>query len=146
VSWEAIGTIADIVGATAVIITLVYLAYQIRLNNKYLLQESQRARSQAARENLAYFAQNAEIWIKDRDGETLTEVEAFRLEMMWLRLLWGYQTSFQHLPRAQLAAQAGLIRRWFHEMPSFRATWKQNCDSYQPDFIGFMCENIVRES
>lgn len=32
-NWDAIGTIGEIIGATAVVVSLVYLATQIRVQN-----------------------------------------------------------------------------------------------------------------
>ena len=39
-NWEAIGAVGEILGALGVIITLVYLATQIRQNNRSLLQSN----------------------------------------------------------------------------------------------------------
>lgn len=46
-NWEALGAIGEIVGATGVIITLVYLAYQIRQNTIQLEQNTKTARAAA---------------------------------------------------------------------------------------------------
>jgi hypothetical protein len=42
-NWEAIGAISEIVGAAAVVVTLAYLALQMRQNTKQLRIESHRA-------------------------------------------------------------------------------------------------------
>lgn len=51
-NWDAISAVGEIVGAAAVVLTLIYLAVQIRQNNKHLAQEAQRARAQSFRENM----------------------------------------------------------------------------------------------
>lgn len=45
-NWEAIGAIADIVGAAAVLATLIYLALQIRQNSRLINQQNEMARAQ----------------------------------------------------------------------------------------------------
>lgn len=45
-NWEAIGAIANIVGATAVLATLIYLALQIRQNSRSINQQNDMARAQ----------------------------------------------------------------------------------------------------
>ena len=42
-NWNAIGAISEIIGTIVVVITLIYLAIQIRQNNKLLLSESRQA-------------------------------------------------------------------------------------------------------
>lgn len=45
-NWEATGAIADIVGATAVLATLIYLALQIRQNSRSINQQNDMAKAQ----------------------------------------------------------------------------------------------------
>jgi hypothetical protein len=47
VNWEAIGAVGEVVGAAGVILTLVYLAYQIRQNTIQLEQNTKTARAAA---------------------------------------------------------------------------------------------------
>ena len=71
-NWEAIGAIGEIVGALGVILTLGYLAYQIRQNTFQLEQSTlaakaaaQNASNEALRENRKALFDNvqmAEIW------------------------------------------------------------------------------------
>ena len=101
-NWEAIGAIGEILGAAGVIVTVGYLAFQIRQNNRHLAHEAQRSRAQAVRDNMRALADNAEVCVKDGGGETLTATEAFRMERLWFGMLWSYQTSFLQLPRHQI--------------------------------------------
>nr|MDJ0879585.1 hypothetical protein [Halieaceae bacterium] len=41
-NWDAIGAIAEVLGAVAVLVTLIYLSLQIRLSNRLAEAESQR--------------------------------------------------------------------------------------------------------
>ncbi len=141
-NWEAIGAIGEILGAAGVILTLGYLAFQIRQNNRHLVHEAQRARSQSVRENWASFADNAEAWVKDQNGETLTAEEAFRMNAHWVKALFGYQTSFMQLPREEIEANLNLFRGVLATGQSLRATWEIYRDTFNPDFIQYMEENV----
>ena len=57
-NWEAIGAIGEIVGAAAVIITLIYLASQVRTARKATLDQNRLTRSAAIREIILSTANN----------------------------------------------------------------------------------------
>ncbi len=144
-NWEAIGAIGEVLGAAGVILTLGYLAFQIRQNNRHLAQEAQRSRSQAIRENMRIMTENAEVCMKDSDGEALTSTESFQLDNIWYGTLWSFQTSFLQLPRHQIAPGATTFRRLFETMPSMATAWEQHRDSFDPNFVRFMEENVINE-
>ena len=77
--------LAEIIGTATVVVSLIYVAVQIRQNNRYSAQEAQRARTQAVRENFKSFGDNADICVKDLNGETLTATEAYRMNALWMR-------------------------------------------------------------
>ena len=136
------GQAINILANTGVIAGIVFLALELRQNNEHLAHEAQRSRAQSFRENMAVMADNAEIYIKDLNGETLTPAEAFRLDRIWMQNLWGYQTSFQQLPRIEIEQGANFFRDGFRTMPSFRMTWENNRDKFQPDFVRYMEDNV----
>ena len=137
--------LAEIIGTAAIVVSLVYVAVQIRQNNRHLAQEAQRARAQSFRENMGRMGDNAESFIKDRNGETLTEIESFRLERVWMQNLWGYQTSFQQLRRDEIGPGANFFRDGLKTMSSLRATWEKNRNSFHPEFVRYMEENVFNE-
>ena len=137
------GQTITILANAGVIAGIAFLGLELQQNNELLVQEAQRSRAEAVRENMGVFADNAKIWVKYRAGEPLTAAEAFRMNVMWLRTLFSYQTTFQQLPREEIVAQANGFRRFFETMPSFRTTWEQNRDTYESDFVRFMEENVT---
>lgn len=141
-NWDAISAVGEIVGAAAVVLTLIYLAVQIRQNNKHLAQEAQRARAQSFRENMGRMADYAAALTKDAGGEQLTEVEAFQLDRIWVQNLWGFQTSFQQLRREEIEFGANWFRDSLETMPSLRAAWEQHRKSFQSEFVEYMDEKI----
>jgi len=71
--------LAEIIGTIAVVVTLIYVGIQIRQSNRHLEEEAQRARAQSFRENMKFFANNAEAMAKDSGGEKLTASEAIAI-------------------------------------------------------------------
>ena len=77
-NWDATGAMAELVGAIGVILSLFYLAYQIRLNSEHIKQNSRFVESSVYQSvndaTLGWLAQitpNAEvaqIWSKIRRG------------------------------------------------------------------------------
>jgi hypothetical protein len=139
-----VANLAEIVGTAAIVVSLVYVAVQIRQNNQHLAQGAQRARAQAVRDNLGTMRELAELVMKDRAGETLTSSEDFQMSLVWMASLFSYQTSFLQLPRSELEGHARWMGRFFESNPSLRDTWKQNRDTFHPDFVRFMEGSVVK--
>ena len=77
-NWEALGAIAELLGAIGVIATLGYLATQIRQNSKLLQLNNTYQTLDASRTNfLTYLAQVdvATLLSKVRSGEDLSDTE-----------------------------------------------------------------------
>ena len=136
--------IAEILGTAAIVVSLIYVAVQIRQNNQHLAEESQRARAQSVRENMRALAGSAETCAKDQRGETLSAAETFRMNALWMATLFSYQTSFLQLPRHEIQGHTNYFRRYFETMPSMRTTWEHNRDTFDPDFVHFIEENVFR--
>ena len=67
-NWDALGAIAELLGAAGVIITLTYLALQIRRSNALSLAESQRFSNHAATPAVVAIAQDADLARLFRQG------------------------------------------------------------------------------
>lgn len=78
VNWDAIGAIAEAVGAFAVVGSLVYLAIQIRSNTKQLRFEATQSIAESLDRALdpIYMDNNSAIWVKGlKDLHSLDEAE-----------------------------------------------------------------------
>ena len=81
VNWDAIGAVGEIVGAAAVVLSLVYLAVQIRLQNRESRASTIMHLTEQWNSSTLAIAQNAElakIWTAGLRGETLPEDERAR--------------------------------------------------------------------
>ena len=81
-NWEATGAIGEIIGAVAVVFSLIYLATQIRISNRASRQAAEQNLLDNQRTWLGRIGENdslSTIWLKgSRDDPTLTEVEWVR--------------------------------------------------------------------
>ena len=149
-NWEAIGAIGEVLGAAGVVVTLVYLAYQIRQNTVQLEQNTlaakaaaQNASNEALRENRKAIFESiemAEIYLRgNQKPEELDEVSMLRyrllvqnvtevmLEIYTQTLITGFspetwQTQGTMLVKRVLATPGG---QWF---------WANFANNYAADF------------
>lgn len=79
VNWEAAGATGEIAGAIAVVITLIYLAKQVRDNSKHVMLNTTQAFASLAQDAFAPIYNNADtirIWlVGSSEPESLTEIE-----------------------------------------------------------------------
>ena len=91
-SWEALGAIAEMFGAVGVILTLAYLAVQVRQNTTAQSSSTWQAIQDGEQNFDAYIAspENASLFLRGWEGGTgaLTDpVERHRFQMMMKMLI-----------------------------------------------------------
>ena len=87
--WDAVGAIAEIIGALAVVVSLVYLATQIRIQNKESRSSAVREVIDGHRTSLSELHQPemADIWVRGMaDFDQLSPSESIRW-VIYLRKL-----------------------------------------------------------
>ncbi len=81
-NWDAIGAVGEILGALAVVITLVYLSIQLRQNTKALhstATQSAHDQTTGAYRALSLEESLADIWVRGvRDPDSLSDTEIVR--------------------------------------------------------------------
>ena len=90
-NWDAIGAVAESVGAIAVLITLVYLTIQVRIGNKQRELEALRHNWDGLNglcELLSESTEKASIVLRGREGlDSLTPEEYLVFEFLHIRIL-----------------------------------------------------------
>ena len=118
-NWEAVSTIAEIVGATAVVVSLVYLAAQIRQNNRQVEEQIRALRLQsydsagadfsALRLHVSGSLQRSSVWRRAKDSYRALEAdEQAQASEMLHELMWAYQNIFS---RMQGGAEDEILRK-----------------------------------
>lgn len=137
-NWEAIGAIGELIGAIAVVLTLVFLTFQVRYSTR-TMEESNRLERAAAmdrhtdsigrwRGRLAESEELARIWLlASKEGE-LSDVDTLRLDNLWVDLVNSQRSNFV---RANVVGEDGLARQAvlaiaveINQSSIFRQEWK----------------------
>ena len=107
-NWEAISTIAEIVGAVAVVISLIYLAAQIRQNNRQVEEQVRALRLQAydsagadfsaLRLHISGSPQLSSVWRRAKGSYSALEPdERAQANELLHELMWAYQNIFSRM-------------------------------------------------
>jgi len=104
-NWDAIGAIGELVGAVAVLATLIYLSIQTRLTRKATQAAAEFSLNQASSESMSSFDQwrksilenheLARIMVKARGGEALDDEEKLLFDLLFERLFFISALSVQ---------------------------------------------------
>ncbi len=141
---QLLGNYGEFVGAIAIVITLVYLAIQVRQNTRMMRASIRQARSDSAVHLYSLGATSvvAEIREKESRGEALTEVEEERM-FLWNICIWRQQqtTFFQArdgLLDVQTADEQSIIVRNLLQYRSARRFWTAQKSSLDSRFVAWV--------
>ena len=141
-NWEAIGAVGEVTGAIAVVITLVYLAIQIKSNatmTKAAIKEQRTAGFNAATYE---WIRQADAFTKVFQGEELGPEESFRITLATQAVFreweaWAYQRSIGLLDDSE----------WNPILENFRLVlsvpgpvehWKQTKDTFSENLVNLI--------
>ena len=151
-NWDAIGAIGEIVGAIAVVATLLYLSAQIRQANRATRSESIQEATTAFNEINGWVVNDEQLarifLVGSRDIDELSEEENVRFAFFLLSTFHVFETIF-------LQNRFGTIDPsiWESEMgslkyliakPGVTAWWNANPLSFSSDFRKFVSHEIQR--
>jgi hypothetical protein len=142
VNWDAIGAVAEAVGAAGVLVTLLYLALQIRQNTKVVGTSNYAQFAMRSDEFARQLAENAdlnEIYLRGiEDFEGLTDEEQMRFHMAVSSLVQSYQMMFQLHRRGvldpELYSTYAETSRQLFTLPGIQQWWAKNRHWYTHDF------------
>jgi hypothetical protein len=142
-NWDAVGATGDIVGALAVVVSLVYVAIQIRQNTKATRQQSYHdlitRRSQVFFGKVAESRDVSKLWVAGGSGEALDEIDSQRFVSLMIDLMSHFQDVY-------LQHQSGVIEDhvWLAERrilaavisaPVFVEFWEAISQYFLAEFI-----------
>ena len=144
-NWAAVSAIAELIAAVAILITLVYLALQIRQAKVQITLAGQRHRADAARDVLSSVSDSpylAPILAKlggfswgDYDlDEAQDSVRLFTWCHAWMRT---EEMNFRMISPEQRATQEQLLRGWL-SVPWATQFWTENRAIYDADFAAMV--------
>ena len=144
-----LGQVITVIANLGVIVGIVFLALELQQNNELLASEGRINRTNQVREiwqAILDHPELADFFVKDRNGEPLSEAEELLLNAFWMSTLMAVQ--WQYLEGIEFSL-SGLIRN-ARSYGSLRRTWQgggvgsraAGRDNFDPNFVRFVEENI----
>jgi hypothetical protein len=138
VNWDAVGAIAEALGALAVIATLVYVARQISQNTVTVRSSALSAYSQVTSDLVGLLAQDAGVnrlfWCFLQATEALSEEDERRAHSLVGMYLNAMEHAYDLFHEGVLSEEKWAGRRaqlaWFVGHPGFSRYW----DAYGPTY------------
>ena len=145
-NWDAAGAIGEIVGAVAVVVTLIYLAIQIRQNTESTRTAAETAISQNLAGWLAQGVTDPELGrlydVAVTDPESLSEEEARRFLWYIAEYFVLLESQFVMFVKGDISQRTwdvkahvllGLIQN-----PLIGSWWDSGATTFNPDFIEYL--------
>jgi len=145
-NWDAISTIAEIIGAFGVIASLTYLAIQIRQSTKVARADMTKDLYLASRTAIMDIAVNEEltkIWADIREMESTDAARRWAFFQSFFRL-YELQYKFAQLDLLDedIADSYKLVIRMFAGMKKFPAYWSQSRGTFSTPFASYVDQQI----
>ena len=151
-NWDAVGAVAELVGAVGVVASLLYLAVQVRASNRASTVEAKLESARLLNDFIDSLIQNPELnalWLKGRKSlESLPPEEYLRFSNMCLKGMWFFSAGYFQFRTGTLADDdwfevRAVIRFWLHGQ-GCRDWWeKVGRPMYGDDFTAFIESEIV---
>ena len=144
-NWDAIAAIGEIVGASAVVISLVYLASQIRSQNRESRAASVHQVIDGYRSSIAALLEPemAELWVLAiSDYGSLTESQRLRFVVYLTGALRSFEDAYFQWREGRLEAEIwhGLITPLIDlkSTSAFERFWEIRRHHFRPDFADYL--------
>lgn len=145
VNWEAIGAVGELVGALAVVLTLAYLARQMKQNTVGMRVAAKQEMTRQFSDYTDLLLLNPDLWDINRRGfrgEELSPEEIRKFEQLLSKVAWYFASMyFQYQEHAlsddEWKQSKTLIARYCAN-PGFREYWRENSDSFSSSFVDYI--------
>jgi hypothetical protein len=135
-NWEAIGAVAELVGALAVIVTIAFLAVQVRQNTAGSVRD-------AINETTRIMASDPEaariFWAGLEDRSALTDRERYQFDALMSLTFFGLQEAYQ----TSAPYLAGL--RWVLGHSGARDWWGSHSSTMPSKFRNYVDEILNKQ-
>jgi len=140
-NWDAVGAIGELFGALAVVLTLGYLAAQVRQNSQGMIVAAKLDIEKNFNEYTNLILEHPELFDLQRKGmlgQDLDAIEKSKFSLLMQKATTSfssmyYQYQTQGLSEDEWYESKRLIR-WFTLAPGYQSWWEQNEINYRDDF------------
>jgi hypothetical protein len=141
-NWDALGAIGEVVGAVAVVLTLGYLAIQIRQSGKSSRQQSYHdlvTRRSEFYNKMVESNDVAAIFIAGCRGDSMNEIDAQRFTSASLNYVSHFQDVYLQRKNEVIEESVWLAERQFLAvvmgLPGFVEWWQAATQYFLPEFV-----------
>lgn len=146
---EDLGNLGDFLGSIGVVVTLLYLAAQIRQNTRQLKLDAESAKTIAFEEtnsDISRWIQEivcnrdvAELWNRGlKDLDQLDETDRLRFNYLGMQLLQAWQIVYQRssqVENQELWTTTILYFNMYSRSPGFRTLWETSKGLLLQDYV-----------
>jgi len=145
-NWNAVSAISQALGTVAVVITVVYLAHQIRKNRIATQSLTYYLVTAAGAQNAAFIASNTELSHLFRVGmvkpDQLKEDEAFRFALVAISQFRRYENLFFQYQSGLLDEEYWVAQKenmlWFFHRAGIQGWWGEKRFAFSKSFREFL--------
>jgi len=120
--------IAELVGITAIVVSLVFVALQLRQSQEIAIAELRQARQAANVELNSLIASHSDVWFRGSSGEELDDGDRTIYRRLIEALHWSYWTTWSRNAQFDLDAPSRITTADFagllHRNPGAQAAWE----------------------
>ena len=146
-NWQAIGTLAEIIGALAVVVSLIYVAIQIRQNTCESRTQRAQALMSANSDGNALIASTPDLAKIVQTGmgdfNALTEDEQFRFGFMFFSFFNKYDFAYHQFLDGQLDekhwAKMHIELPLFVSLPGSKTWWDRDKLRLSKECVAYVC-------
>ena len=150
-NWDAVGAIGEIIGAAAVVISLVYLAVQIKQNSKMVAANTFQSISTTASRETMEIAQNeslsALIVKMTSEPPSITPTEAMQAQLLLRAIFRNYENHYYQYSRGYFEDEvwSGYVNTMGEQLASpFGRTWWENHQrAFGKSFVAFVNNELI---
>ena len=152
-NWEALGAIGEIVGAVAVVLTLGYLAVQIRQNTRAIRAAAHQETTRDVSDFVSRVADNADVArilrVGLHDWDKLDDDERMRFSMLLFRAFFNFQHLFSLHREGTLDpeywASQWQVMLWYMRQPGVGRWWSVAKSRLRAGFVEYMEREVARQ-
>jgi hypothetical protein len=145
-SLSDLASLGSFVSAIAVLVSLVYLALQVRQGRQHTAAQISQARTYAGMQNQEMYILNAElpdlILRVARGGHDMSDADWIRFHFVVGNIFLMMEDEFRQYHAGMISAErhSGFVRRFSSgfRSPGYRAAWIMQRDGYEPDFQAYI--------
>jgi len=147
VNWDAIGALAELVGAVGVIVSLLYLATQIRSSNRMSAVQAKLDATRMLNDYVDALIQSPELnelWRRGvAESDTLTRDQYIRFSNLALKAFWYFSATYYQYRLGTLARdnwhEVLAVMNFWTDGSGTRYWWQRNGrEMFGPEFVDFI--------